>query len=658
MRRETRVRMVAGAILTLALAFSVALSPRVAASSGRHGLTYTDRSEEGDPPQVALGIAMGAFRGVFVNFLWIRANAMKEEGKHFEAIELARAITQLQPRFPRVWVFHAWNLAYNISVTTQTPDERWQWVQSGIRLLRDEGLRANPNDMLLHKELGWIFQHKIGGYTDDANQYYKRQHAKEWEFVLGRPPQPDYTNRDYRVRIEQYLDWLRPVVDAPATRSKLEENSPGAARLAEAYETRLGEPVGKNFLRQVALFEAYERRGFDMVEQSRQEIPGAGVKFLRLWVSEDFTDQDRADLVAFARKRVLEDDYNMEPLRMYRLTDELGPIDWRLPAAHGLYWAKRGVEVGSMEVDERNSDAFDFVGAYRVFAQSLQEMFRQGELYYNFLDVVEGRNAYYQAVTNVDFAPGYGKILQDIVDNTGIFNTERRSYRPYAAGYENFMEDVMTYHYRRGDFARAEEWYEKLRTWPGRNANDPERAALLSLPMAEFVQQNLATRMDAPSVALQEVTGALEGAILTGLLVGDDATFYGMFNYAKMAHGYYTEKQFRQVVAGGGNARTEYWDRDFQYVAGNMFAQIIMLVPIPEAELLYYNAGRIAEPWLQQYAHDPLRERYGVLLDQQFGEGAFEQAFPEPDGMEQFREMLRAKQAEREQSAVEGLKLN
>jgi hypothetical protein len=68
-----------------------------------------------------LGIAMGAFRGIFVNWLWMRANDLKEQGKYYEAVDLAKTITRLQPRFPRVWAFHAWNLAYNISVATNTP---------------------------------------------------------------------------------------------------------------------------------------------------------------------------------------------------------------------------------------------------------------------------------------------------------------------------------------------------------------------------------------------------------------------------------------------------------------------------------------------------------------------------------------------------------
>src|SRR5439155_3299714 len=177
MTRTTLTQLLAALVLIGCLAASGVLGVDLAASAGRNRLVYTDRVSESDPPQVAAGIAMGAFRGLFVNFLWIRANNLKEEGRFYEAIDLARAITKLQPPFPQVWVFHAWNMAYNISVSTQTPQERWQWVSAGIRLLRDQAIPANPNDMLIHKELAWIFMHKIGGYMDDANLYYKRQLA-------------------------------------------------------------------------------------------------------------------------------------------------------------------------------------------------------------------------------------------------------------------------------------------------------------------------------------------------------------------------------------------------------------------------------------------------------------------------------------------------
>src|SRR5687768_320479 len=131
MQRDTITQLVALLVMVASLAVSGVLAVELTASGGRSKLTYADAVEDGQPPQVAAGIAMGAFRGLFVNILWIRANDLKEDGRFHEAIDLAKAITTLQPRFPQVWVFHAWNMAYNISVSTQTPSERWQWVTAG-----------------------------------------------------------------------------------------------------------------------------------------------------------------------------------------------------------------------------------------------------------------------------------------------------------------------------------------------------------------------------------------------------------------------------------------------------------------------------------------------------------------------------------------------
>src|SRR5690606_16019333 len=102
-------------------------------------------------------------------------------------------ITTLQPRFPQVWAFHAWNMAYNISVTTHTPEERWSWVNNGIVLLRDQGIPLNPRAVRLYRELSWIFFHKIGQFSDDMQWYYKAQLAREWEEILGRYNTDDTT---------------------------------------------------------------------------------------------------------------------------------------------------------------------------------------------------------------------------------------------------------------------------------------------------------------------------------------------------------------------------------------------------------------------------------------------------------------------------------
>ena len=145
------------------------------------------------PPMLAFTtVALGGFRGLISNFLWIRANDLQQDDKFFEAAQLANWITDLEPTYASVWQFQAWNMAYNISVKFKDFPDRWRWVERGIELLRDDGLRYNPNSVDIHRELAWFFQHKMGQNLDDANMYYKSQWALEMKPFFG----PNGTNLD------------------------------------------------------------------------------------------------------------------------------------------------------------------------------------------------------------------------------------------------------------------------------------------------------------------------------------------------------------------------------------------------------------------------------------------------------------------------------
>jgi len=625
---------------------------QITASTGRHGLSYTDTAEENDPPMVALGIAMGALRGVFVNYLWLRATTAKEEGQYYEAVELADWITRLQPRLPAVWTFHAWNMAYNISVTTHTPQERWSWVNSGIRLLRNRGIRANPNDMHMHKELAWIFLHKVAGFTDDANQYYKRQFAYEWQNILGRKPVIDPANRDRESVIQQYVDWIQPIVDAPASLSGLASRNPRAGEIARAYEAALGEAPGKRLLERYTLHRELEAAG--RLEGVRD---ASGPKTLAFIALMDRYPDEQAweDLVNHLRKRVLEDEYFMEPVRMVQVVRKYGPVDWRMPAAHSLYWGVRGTDVGRMEVNEHNAESLDFVNAYRLVMQSVQDLWRFGDLYFNYLDVHEQRQAYYQGVPNPYFVPTYGSMLEEVTMASGLFEAERRAYRQFSAGYMNFLRDAVRFFYRRGDIAQAEYWYDKLRNWKGVNINETMFIDEVSLPLDEFADKQIYDSMGSPQVAVSEVYGALQGAFFQGLLAGNVDTFNGLWEYARKAHAYYFSEQFRNVVASTAGARMEFMDRDFTFLAGNAFANNIANLPFAEAELLYGNAPED----LQRYAYDAIVIRFKDYINRQHELGNidvdFTTAFPEPSGMERHRELYEIKLQQREQNNIEGV---
>jgi hypothetical protein len=150
-----------------------------------------DSIEQGTPPEYAFAIqAFGAFRGILTNIAFIRAETYKEQGRYYDAMQLAAWICKLQPRFPTVWEFQSWNMAWNISVTTYTPEERWNWVYNGARLIRDEGLRYNPRAINLYKQLAWIFVNKMSETADQFHQFYKRNWAWRMHLVLGSPPDP------------------------------------------------------------------------------------------------------------------------------------------------------------------------------------------------------------------------------------------------------------------------------------------------------------------------------------------------------------------------------------------------------------------------------------------------------------------------------------
>ncbi|NLK41005.1 MAG: hypothetical protein GX298_02985, partial [Planctomycetes bacterium] len=122
------------------------------------GLVATTALENAPPSLAFATVALGAFRGLLVNILWIRADNLKQEGKFFDAKQLAEWITTLQPRFAAVWDFHAWNMAYNISVAIPNtqPEERWRWVRNGYELLRDRAIPLNPKSIILYRSLAWI----------------------------------------------------------------------------------------------------------------------------------------------------------------------------------------------------------------------------------------------------------------------------------------------------------------------------------------------------------------------------------------------------------------------------------------------------------------------------------------------------------------------
>ncbi|MBY0308896.1 MAG: hypothetical protein K2Q09_09160 [Phycisphaerales bacterium] len=648
MNRNGIVQLVALVVVLAGLACSAALTLAISGSVGRNQLVYTTRAEGSMTREEALGIAAGAFRGMFVNFLWLRANDLKQAGKYWEAVDLARTITRLQPRFPRVWAFHAWNLSYNISVTTQTPEERWQWVNAGIRLLRDEGIPANPNDMLLHKELAWIFLHKVQMRMDDANNKYKEWFAREWTIAFGPPPDVTMLSSDRRANIEACAARLRNIIQSPDSMADMAERFPDAYALAQRIRAEAGIDVEteKGRLDMLTAREEY-RSAQRREEMLRREVAAdhlpAGLR--PLLADESLWAKAWDPLLGYLRKRTLVDTYHMEPDRMLRYTYKYGPLDWRHPAAHAVYWAARGVEQGLNRVQAQNQSDFDFINTDRMVLHAVQELFHTGHMEYDIL-----LPQYMMQLPSTDYIESYDSIEEELAKREeeqmaakGV-NMKARAFRFYSEGYENFLDDAVVMLYRRREVERAKSYQMKIANFEGRNRNNIDRERIRNLALEDFVNETLKDRESTPSIALQEIYASLWTAYLYGLARGDQETFLINYRYAAKVHNLFYKEQYRLTAVDRQNPRMGVFSVEFPVVAGQMLYFTATKGDVRNGPVIYSRAPEDARRYAYAMIDDGTRGPDGKHISSDL-----DTFYPPPPGAAEWRKAREAAAAQREQ---------
>jgi hypothetical protein len=315
---------------------------------------------ENAPPSLAFAtVAMGAFRGLVVDILWMRADKLKDQGQFFDAKQLADWITILQPRFASVWDFQAWNMAYNISVAIPATQwqERWRWVRNGYELLRDKGIEKNPRSIILYRSLAWIFQHKIAGVTDDCHKHYKRELALAMRALLGQAPTNDYFQR---------LEAADKTLSDIAADASVAEFI-AALKTADKVFDDDDELVG-NYLSLRQTPDRFPEQVFEIIDRYR------GTQTL-----EKFD--------TFARAYRLRNTWKLKPEFMDGLNKKYGPypsgdpndrlpLNWEQANTHAIYWAELGFMIAGEKkeysIDEKNTD--------RIISHALHDLYRRGKL--------------------------------------------------------------------------------------------------------------------------------------------------------------------------------------------------------------------------------------------------------------------------------------
>lgn len=335
------------------------------------------RPLENAPPLIVFTtVVLGGFSGILADLLWLRVSYLQDDGKYLEMVQLSDWITKLEPRCAEIWSFHAWNMAYNVSVLMPDMEDRWRWVSNGMRLLRDEGLRYNPADAELCLELAWLFENKIGGATDTAHMYHKYRWAAEMTELFG-GARPD-------------------------------------------YEALPNDP---------------------------------------------------------AKTQVMEKDYKLTPAVMKEVDEAYGPLDWRMPYAHAIYWAHTGRKLCPPEKNLIRYDRMIYQAMVMAFAGGRVVSCESRE---NFavapdLDMLDGTLREFDSVmtrySDQNVASAHMHFLRHAVfllrgreaDSRRVFEILRAKYPSdeTGKGYESFL-----------DFMRNEMEHKKGSMWSGPAQNN------------------------------------------------------------------------------------------------------------------------------------------------------------------------------------------
>ncbi|MEF8787552.1 MAG: hypothetical protein V5A84_00650 [Planctomycetota bacterium] len=426
------------------------------------------------PEMAAATQALGAFRGIMLDLVWIRLQYLKRQGRFFEMVQLSDMACKLAPHFTKVWQFHAWNLAFNVSVEISYLPDRWSWVKSGIEVLRDKAIPLNPQEPELYNELSRLYLTKVAGRKDDAHMFYKAQFGSTMHLVLGGQGTPEK---------------LKKLKAAPKTRAELLKQD-GVKELREECRNHGFDPISvNNFFTYLGRPESVKAEVKEVLESSSHE---EAVNTIETYV----------------RAQRLRDKYRLEPEKMLQMMRQYAsekreylPFDWRSPYPHAIYWATRAVEVAQqvkkaiierrkefgITPEDLSGDIQDLpewiyreIDYDRRVYTAFQGLVRHGRLVYN-------KSGELQTIMgpNYQYIDAMLKIYEKMLDKYG----RTPFVRSVRASHRNFLRRMAVEMYLMGTPEKAagywKMWAEKYKE----DDYDKDFAAFIDDAVEQWVQQ-------------------------------------------------------------------------------------------------------------------------------------------------------------------------
>ncbi len=176
------------AVLSLLLAMIAHRSAVALRHDPAHPLAPDIPALAASPGEVAGGLLLGGFRGLFADLVWFRGQVALSGDREdlYNLPALYEKLALLQPQYPEMWAATGHDLAYNAAAKFNTPEGQWTWIRLGVDWLRRGSERigadprsSHPRGHRVWEALGWAYLEKCTPSNEYLNGQVWRPLARE-----------------------------------------------------------------------------------------------------------------------------------------------------------------------------------------------------------------------------------------------------------------------------------------------------------------------------------------------------------------------------------------------------------------------------------------------------------------------------------------------
>jgi hypothetical protein len=237
------------------------------------------------------------------------------------------------------------------------------------------------------------------------------------------------------------------------------------------------------------------------------------------------------------RLAILTNKFKMDPAFMKQVDDKHGPLEWRLPEAHAIYWASLGLKAAAENPTKVKAD--ELIQLRRVVYQCMQLALQRGHL------IADGFAKRFDFGPNLEIVQKVSDVYeQAMIDEPGMKSNIETAHR-------NLLGNAVYFLYEHDRIPEALKWYKYL------GEKYPDKALLMgkldSIPSNLTLEEFAVGRIveDVSETSRDRVKAAMEGQLARSyrqLVLGDKKRAAGLRHLAQMLRQAYTKK-----IAGGAN---------------------------------------------------------------------------------------------------------